>query len=103
MRALHRIPGFVLVALAWRGDQPAQAADSRTPLPLSAEAAAADTALDSLPLEAFLQLGVTTHTGFDSLAVAAGAKVPTDSVLARLSRITSNCVACHAQYRIVVN
>ncbi|MCC7196057.1 MAG: hypothetical protein IT356_10925 [Gemmatimonadaceae bacterium] len=62
--------------------------------------AAADTALEHLLPEKFLQLGVATHQQFDDLAAALGAGLPRDSVVVRLSRITGNCVACHAAYRL---
>jgi hypothetical protein len=64
-------------------------------------AAAADPALEPLLPAEFLRLGIATHSAFDSLAVSLSARAPIDTMLTRLSRITSNCVACHAIYRLV--
>jgi cytochrome c556 len=66
----------------------------------SGAAAAADPALEKLLPEAWLQMAEQTHSGFDSLA-AAGAK-GRDTVIARLGRVTTNCVSCHAMYRLAV-
>lgn len=55
---------------------------------------------EALPGE-FVRLGMNTHQRFDSLAAAAQAGVPRDSLLARLGGIAQNCVACHATYRLV--
>ncbi len=63
-------------------------------------AAAADTALEDLLPEEFLVLGTATHRQFDSLAAAIVRGVPTDSVAARLGLLTTNCVSCHATYRL---
>lgn len=62
--------------------------------------AAADTALEHVLPEQFLVLGTATHRQFDSLALAAGRGISTDSLLARLARLTANCVSCHAAYRL---
>lgn len=48
----------------------------------------------------FLQLGMATHRGFDELADAVKAGGTREQALAALGRITSNCVACHAVYRL---
>jgi hypothetical protein len=63
-------------------------------------AAAADPALEPLLPAEFLRLGVATHSQFDSLAVAIKSGVPADTLLDRLPRLTSNCVQCHATYRL---
>jgi cytochrome c556 len=44
---------------------------------------------------------MATHRGFDSLAIAISSGATGDSIAARLGRITTSCVACHAQYRLV--
>ena len=62
--------------------------------------AAADTALEHLLPEPFLQLGLATHVAFDSLATAPPAALAADSIRARLGGILGRCVACHSQYRI---
>jgi cytochrome c556 len=53
--------------------------------------------------EAFRQLGMATHLGFDSLAtLAANRRTPRDTIVARVARLTDNCVSCHAMYRLEV-
>ena len=64
----------------------------------SGTAAAADPALEKLLPADWLQLAMQTHQGFDSLAAAAGAG--RDAVVLRLGNITTNCVSCHAMYRL---
>jgi len=68
----------------------------------SGMAAAADTALEHLLPEEFLELGMATHMQFDSLAAAIGAGLGADSAIARLGPITANCVSCHSTYRLEV-
>lgn len=46
----------------------------------------------------FLQLGMATHQAFDTLAATASAGA--GPAVARLARIASRCVACHATYRL---
>ena len=62
--------------------------------------AAADTALEHLLPEPFLEQGMATHAAFDSLAAAPPAALAADSIRERLGRILGRCVACHSQYRI---
>lgn len=62
--------------------------------------AAEDPALESMLPAEFLRLAVAAHSEFDSLALAISARAPRDTVLTRLARITTNCVACHAIYRL---
>jgi cytochrome c556 len=68
----------------------------------SGMAMAADPTLERYLPEPFLQLGTSTHMQFDSLAAAIGAGAPRDTAIARLARLTGNCVSCHAQYRLVL-
>lgn len=63
---------------------------------------AADPALEKYLPEQFLLLGTSTHVQFDSLAAAIGSGAPRDTAIARLARITGNCVSCHALYRLVL-
>jgi cytochrome c556 len=49
---------------------------------------------------AFLSLGMQTHKAFDALADAVNARPSRDVALERLGAVTSNCVACHAAYRL---
>lgn len=52
-----------------------------------------------LPLE-FRKLGYATHTGFDDLARDAASMGDANLALRQLGRVMSNCVSCHATYRI---
>lgn len=54
---------------------------------------------DRLPPE-FLQLGMSSHRGWDALADAIRAGATREEALAGLARLTGNCVACHATYRL---
>jgi hypothetical protein len=63
-------------------------------------ATAADPALEKLLPEEFLQLGVNTHRQFDELAGALAKGLPRDSLAGRLTRLTGNCVSCHATYQL---
>ena len=56
---------------------------------------------DRLP-EEFVRLGMSTHQGFDSVAAAAETGAPVDTMVARLGRLTRNCLACHQSYRLEV-
>jgi hypothetical protein len=87
----------VLAGLA-REDEAAAADAARA----SGTAAAVDVApevADLLP-EAFIQLGMATHQGYDDLADKLDAGVPQQEALAAFADLTQNCVACHATYRI---
>ncbi len=64
----------------------------------SGMAVAADPALEKLLPADWLKLATQTHQGFDSLAVASGGG--RDTVVARLGRVTTGCVSCHAMYRL---
>jgi cytochrome c556 len=46
------------------------------------------------------ELGMQTHRGFDALADRMKAGGTPDDALRGLARITNNCVACHALYRL---
>jgi len=50
----------------------------------------------------FVQLGMRTHTGFDSLAADVAQGQNREVVLRRLATIMGNCVGCHNQFRLVV-
>lgn len=52
-----------------------------------------------LPLE-FKRLGQATHVGFDDLARDASSMADPSLALQQLSRVMSNCVSCHATFRI---
>jgi hypothetical protein len=52
-----------------------------------------------LPLE-FKKLGHATHTGFDDLARDAASMADPNLALKQLGQVMSNCVSCHAMFRI---
>lgn len=54
-----------------------------------------------MPAE-FRALMHSTRGAFDSLATSISAGVGSDTVVTRLARITDNCVACHATYRLEI-
>lgn len=95
---LASVQGYV--AAAARGDT----AGMRAAAQASGMAAARDLdpALEQrLPPE-FVRLGMSTHAAWDSLAADVGHGAPTGQTLGRLGAVMSNCVACHAQFRINV-
>jgi ABC-type sulfate transport system substrate-binding protein len=97
MRQMLRSIADVLTGLA-EGDTSAAATAARA----SGMAAAVDVAPEVAVLlpNAFIQLGMSTHQGFDALADQLEAAVPQQQALAALAGLTQNCVACHASYRI---
>jgi cytochrome c556 len=72
----------------------------RTAAAASGLVMAADPLLERVLPKAFLQLGMLTHTAFDTLATHAGSGPA--SAIKGLVGITSSCVACHATYRLEV-
>lgn len=48
----------------------------------------------------FLELAIHTHRGFDTLADQIKAGRGQVDILRELARLTGNCVACHAAYRL---
>ncbi len=68
----------------------------------SGMAAAADPSLARYLPEGFLKLGMNTHQQFDSLARVIPSGAWKDTVAAGLARLTTNCVSCHAMYRLEV-
>jgi hypothetical protein len=52
-----------------------------------------------LPPE-FRKLGHATHTGFDDLARDAASMADPNLALKQLGQVMSNCVSCHAMFRI---
>jgi hypothetical protein len=48
----------------------------------------------------FLQLGMQTHRAFDALADQLKAGASGQEALKAITGLTSNCVACHAAYRL---
>lgn len=65
-------------------------------------AMAADPTLEKILPEQFLRMGMNTHQQFDSLAAAIVGPAARDAAIARLARLTGNCVSCHALYRLEV-
>lgn len=48
----------------------------------------------------FLELGLHTHRGFDTLADQIHAGAAQADIIRDLAKLTGNCVACHAVYRL---
>ena len=89
-----------IVGGAARGDTAAMRASAE-----SAGMAAASEAGESVAAQLgadFVQLGMRTHTSFDSLAVDVTQAKNREAVLRRLATIMGNCVGCHNQFRLVV-
>ena len=61
---------------------------------------AADPQLKKKLPEAFLQLGLQTHKGFDMLADQAMAGGTREDIIKELAGLTNNWVGCHAAYRV---
>jgi hypothetical protein len=68
----------------------------------SGVAQAVDPELQKLVPPQFMSMGLAAHQGFDDVRSAVASGAGTDSVVSMLSRSTSNCVACHAMFRLVV-
>ena len=89
-----------IVGGAARGDTAAMRASAA-----SAGMAAASEAGENVAAQLgadFVQLGMRTHTSFDSLAVDVAQAKSREAVLRRLATIMGNCVGCHNQFRLVV-
>ncbi len=63
-------------------------------------AADVDPQLQKLLPQQFLELAMQTHRGFDTLADQIKAGGSRDDTLRGLAKLTGNCVACHATYRL---
>ena len=55
--------------------------------------------MSKLPLQ-FKQLGLSTHEGFDQIALDARDLGDPQHTLQQLSHLMANCVACHATYQL---
>lgn len=77
-------------------------ASIRSAASASGTAMAADPTLEKILPEQFLRMGMNTHQQFDSLAAAIVGPAARDTAIARLARVTGNCVSCHALYRLEV-
>ena len=51
--------------------------------------------------KAFMQLGGATHAAFDQWAMDAETMEDVSLSLKQMGRLMNNCVACHAQYRLI--
>lgn len=80
------------------GDLPAAEKAARTSGMM--EAADVDPQIKKLLPQQFLELGMHTHRGFDKLADQIKAGGGRDDILRGLAKLTGNCVACHAMYRL---
>lgn len=65
-----------------------------------AMAADVDPEIKSRLPEEFLKLGMGTHKAFDQLADSVAATGSIEDALRGLAKVTGNCVACHATYRL---
>ncbi len=63
-------------------------------------AADTDPQIKTLLPQQFLELAMQTHRGFDKLADRIKAGGDRDDTLRGLAKLTGNCVACHAVYRL---
>jgi len=63
-------------------------------------AADTDPLIKTLLPQQFLGLAMQTHMGFDTLADQIKAGGGRDDTLRGLAKLTGNCVACHAVYRL---
>lgn len=63
-------------------------------------AADTDPQIKTLLPQQFLELAMQTHRGFDTLADRIKASGSRDDTLRGLAKLTGNCVACHAVYRL---
>ncbi len=66
----------------------------------SGMAMAVDRELEKKLPKAFLQLGLQTHRSYDTLADQAKAGGTREEVMRTLADLSSNCVGCHAAYRL---
>lgn len=97
MRAFLQATQSVLVA-ANAGDLTAAAAAARA-VGTAAQQAVPATLIGKLPL-GFKQLGFDTHSRFDRLALDATDLGDPAQTLTALGELMSNCVGCHAAFRI---
>lgn len=67
-----------------------------------AAASEAEPAVEAQLGHEFVQLGMSTHLSFDSLAADVARTKDRDVVLRRLATVMGNCVGCHNQWRLVV-
>jgi cytochrome c556 len=58
-----------------------------------------DPVLRELLPAAFVELGMSTHRGFDALADQIEQGADQEMALAELGALMQNCIACHAAYR----
>lgn len=65
-----------------------------------AHAADVDPQIQKLLPQPFLELGMQTHMGFDRLADQIKAGDSRTDIIRGLAKLTGNCIACHAMYRL---
>lgn len=97
MRAFLQATQEVLVA-ANKGDM-AAAADAAHKVGVAAQHEVPASLLGKLPL-GFKRLGFDTHGRFDQIALDARDLVDPAHTLTALGEVLSNCIACHAAFRI---
>jgi hypothetical protein len=97
MRAFLHATQVVLVG-ATKGDLAAASAAARG-VGAAAQRGVPASLMGKLPL-GFKQLGFDTHSRFDQLALDAESLGDANQTLTALGELMSNCVACHAAFRI---
>ncbi|HEX2479153.1 MAG TPA: hypothetical protein VHK45_07715 [Geminicoccaceae bacterium] len=96
MRMMLESVAAVVAALS-EGDTAAAAQAARASG--MAMAVDVDPALRELLPAAFVELGMATHRGFDTLADQLEQGVDQQTALAELGTLMQNCIACHDTYR----
>ena len=99
MRAMLESLSGVLHALAANDPQAAEKAARASGMAVAADV---QPEMRKLLPQPFLQLGMQTHQSFDALADRLKAGGTREETLKALAKLTSNCVACHAAYRLDV-
>lgn len=100
---LAEMRGFLqsvqIIAQSLSGDDLPAAAVAARQAGTAAAAEVPDTLKAKLPM-GFRKIGSATHRAFDELALDAEQLGDADHALGQLAVLLSNCVGCHAAYRI---
>jgi cytochrome c556 len=104
LREMRQMLGSIggAMSAAAKGDSAAL----QSALAPAGSAAAADPAIEAMLPAEWKELAERTHSGFDSLAIAArgthDASARKDTVLVRLAGISGSCTSCHETFRVTV-
>lgn len=94
----HNVEAIDAILRAWgEGDRAGMAAAART-VPANPPGEATPSLRAVLP-PAWTALGGTVHVELEAFAAEAESGAPDAALAARLSRVTTACVACHQQFR----